>query len=200
MVEALPEWLTMVLGGLICLAMPFFLFWMLWELWRTARGIAKGLAGGPGGACQELGLTVTTQGALSGLAEGLFEGRAVRVSWVVGYQHGYDPRYQVTRVAAAVTPPLGVGLEATEGGAAKDGIGWPEFEEHMAVSATDAAGARAALGRAGAALWSVLGGPGEVVVDDTAVTVVLPGVGADRAELEAALRRATTAALALSTG
>jgi len=200
MVEALPEWLTMVLGSLVCLAMPFVLFWMIWELGRSARGIAQGLAGGPGGACRELGLTLTTQGALSGTAEGVFEGHPVRVSWVVGPQRGFDADEQVTRVAAAVTPPLGVGLEATEGGTAGSGIGWPEFEEHMAVSATDAAGARAALGRAGAALWSVLGGPGQVVVDDTAVTVVLPGVGAGRAELEAALRRATTAALALSTG
>ncbi len=132
-VEALPEWLKMAVGAAFCLALPALVGWMLWSTLRGGRGIAQGLAGGPREACRALGLTLGERGALSGFAEGRFRGRAVRVSWVVGHEHGYDPSHHVTRVAAAITPPLGAGLEAVEGGTA-EGIGWPE--------------ARAARGRA----------------------------------------------------
>lgn len=197
MVEALPGWLQMGLGALLCMALPFGALWMFRELFRTGRGIAKGLAGGPSEACTQLGLTITEKGALSGLAVGLFETHPVRVSWVVGSGHGYDPNQHVTRVAAEVRPPLGVGLDALEGGPSTLSIGWPELEQHFALSTTNAEAARAALAPAGAALWQALG-PGRVHIDDVAVTIELPGVAAGPAELEAALRRAVSVAAALS--
>jgi len=198
MVEALPEWLQMGLGALVCLALPVLALWMIWGLVRTGSGIAKGLAGGPSEACVRLGLTLTKRHALSGLAQGLFETHPVRVSWIVGTGHGYDPSHHVTRVSAEVRPALGVGLDALEGGPSAAGIGWPELEQRVAVTATNAEGARAALAPAGQALWQALGGPGQVRIDDSAVTVELPGVAAGAAELEAALRRAVSVARALS--
>lgn len=198
MLEALPQWVTFVIAGVVILALPFLLAWMVWDLFLTTKGVAQGFGGGPSKACVALGLTVRERGPLSGSADGLFESHAVRISWVVGHAHGYDPKYHLTRVVAQVSPPLALGLELEEGAAAKAGIGWPELEQHMAASATDAAGARAALAPAGQALWGALGGPGRVCVDDGAVTIVLPGVGAERAELEAALRRAVVVARALS--
>ena len=196
-VEALPEWLKMAVGAAFCLALPALVGWMLWSTLRGGRGIAQGLAGGPSEACRALGLTLGERGALSGFAEGRFRGRAVRVSWVVGHEHGYDPSHHVTRVAAAITPPLGAGLEAVEGGTA-EGIGWPELERRVAVRAADPARARDALGRAARTLWISLGGPGRLTLGDDAVTVALPGVNVDRAGLEAALQRATALAAALS--
>lgn len=196
--DFLPSWLVTSLGCIVMLALPVVIGTMTLSTLRSVKGIAKGLAGGPNSACEELGLTLVETGQLSGRSRGYFGGRSVEVFWAVQHQHGYDEKNQFIRVSAAVTPPLDVGLDAVEGGPPGHGIGWPELERYIAVTARDQARARAALDPAGAALWSAIGGPGRLHLDDAAVTVELRGVNADRAELESALGRAVTVANALS--
>ncbi len=198
MVEALPDWLTIAVGGVGCFALPFVVVWLIWSTARSARGIGQGLAGGSGSACQALGLTLTERGPLSGAAAGSWRGCSVRVSWVVGHQQGYDVRNQLTYVSAQLSPPLQAGLHAVEGGAGGGGIGWPELERVMTLHAADPARARAALARGGPLLWSSLGGPGRLSMDDASVTLELPGVSVEQAQLEQALERVVRLAEALS--
>lgn len=198
MMDFLPQWLVTSFGCVAILALPLIIGAMALSTMRSVKGIARGAAGGPSAACVELGLITIERGGLSGRARGHHSGHPVEVFWAVQHQHGYDEKNQFTRASAAVTPPLVVGLEAVEGGPSTRGIGWPELERYFGVEARDPEGARLALEAAGAELWSAIGGPGRVLLDDSVVTVELPGVDADRRALSSALERAVTVAKALS--
>jgi len=195
-IEALPDELKIVLGGVVCLALPFVVGWMAWGLVRSGRGVARGLAGGPAKACQALGLQLTRSDALSGEAAGQFEGWPVRVGWRVGPQHGFDEHQQHTWVHASVQPPLGAGFEARQDLPAPTPP-WPELEG-LGARAADPTAARAALARAAPALAHALAGPGGVTLDDTSVSIELPGIETDEAKLGATLRSAVAVATALS--
>ena len=198
MIEALPDEVKQALGALVCLALPFVVAWTIWSLARSARGVARGLAGGSAKACEALGLQVTRADALSGEAAGLHAGWPVRVSWRVGPEHGFDEQHQQTWVRASVLPPLRVGLEARDDLPAPSPP-WPELGG-LGAQATDPAAARAALARATPALASALAGPGRMSLDDASVTVELPGVETDGAQLSASLQSAVALARALSRG
>lgn len=210
MVEVVPEWLKIAVGGVACCALPFFVAWMIWSTARSAKGVSRGLAGGSARACRELGLNVTAPGPLSGVAQGSWRGCSVRVCWSVGHQHGYDPSQQLTHVSALVSPPLHAGLRAVEGGAAGgdglgggglgggSGIAWPELERVMSVHAAQPELARARLAPCAALLRSCLGGPGRLSIDDSSVSLELPSASVERPQLEQALARVVPLAAALS--
>jgi len=195
-IEALPQEARVVLGGLVCLALPFFVGWMLWSLAQSARGVARGLSGGSAPACQALGLEVKRAEPLSGEATGQHADWPVRVSWRVGPEHGFAEHQQKTWVQAPLQPPLSAGLEAGPGLTAPSPP-WPELQG-LGAGARDPAAARAALRRAAPALADALAGPGQVVLDDASVTLELAGIETDPDALRAALQAAVALARGLS--
>jgi len=198
MFDDLPGYIYLIFFGLLFVLIPLFLVWLFKGVVQTFSGMFKCLAGGPGKACQRLGLTLVRKGALSGLAKGLFDGWSVQISWIVGHQHGYDPKWHTTSISAEIYPKLSLGLKAEEGDAKSSSVGLSEVEQYMTIDASNIDAAREVLRKVEPVLLSVLGGVGRILIDDNSVTVVLPGVGAGEAELKAALRRAVTVAKALS--
>lgn len=70
---------------------------------KVFKNIKKGLNGGLAEVCIELGMTITQQDNSSGEAEFEIDSILVKVNWVVGYQHGYDPSHTKTKISVMCT-------------------------------------------------------------------------------------------------